>query len=145
ANEDRALSRKLFAIVRKSLRQENLRGAANYLDGCLLALEGNPKKALNSFVAARKFGRESCGQFWIDLIRVGLMTAEQVGSKRQAKNFAKQARLFGIFSRDATPRTNEMLAQMKEDDFRKAWTSAFKPFPRPTNAKGKSRFTPHEP
>ncbi len=143
ANEDRTLARNLFAIVRKPLRQENLKGAAKYLNGCLLALEGNHKKALNSFVAARKFGRESCGQFWIDLIRFGLMTAEHLRSKREGKNFAKQARLFGIFSNDATPRTNEMQAQMKEEDFRQAWGSAFKPFPRPTNAKGKDRLAPH--
>ena len=40
----------------------------------------------------------------------------------------ERARLPGLFSNDATPRTNEMKAQMNEDDFRRAWSSAFKPF-----------------
>ena len=65
----------------------------------------------------------------MDLLRVGLMTAERVDSTQERKNFGKHARLFGIFSNDATPRTNEMKAQMMVDGFRRSWVSAFKPFP----------------
>jgi hypothetical protein len=111
------------------LGRSNYRGAVHYLQGCLHALDGNHKQALKPLVDACKLGRESCGRFWIDLLRLGLMTAERVKSKRERKNFAKQARLFGLFSNDATPRTNEMIAQMNEDDFRRSWFGSFKPFP----------------
>jgi hypothetical protein len=131
ANEDRKLARELFKVACKSLRRGKLHGVMHYLHGCLFALEENHKKALRLFVNARKLGHESCsgGRVWIDLLRVGLVTAERVKSTRERKNFSKQARLYGIFSNDATPRSNEMQAQMNEADFRRAWTSAFRPFP----------------
>jgi hypothetical protein len=129
ADEDRAMAQELFAIVGKHLRHDYLRGAANYLEGCLCLLENRPKRALDAFVAARRLGHESCGQFWIELLRRGLITAKRLGSKREEKNFAKYARLFGVFSYDPTPRTNELKALMKEDDYRKVWISSFKPFP----------------
>ena len=131
ANEDRKLARELCKVACKSLRRGKLHGVLHYLQGCLYALEENHKKALRSFVNARKLGHESCsgGRVWIDLLRVGLVTAERVKSTRERKNFSKQARLYGIFSNDATPRSNEMQAQMNEADFRLDWTSAFRPFP----------------
>ena len=131
ANEDRKLARELCKVACKSLRRGKLHGVVHYLQGCLYALEENHKKALRSFVNARKLGHESCsgGRVWIDLLRVGLVTAERVKSTRERKNFSKQARLYGIFSNDATPRSNEMQAQMNEADFRLDWTSAFRPFP----------------
>lgn len=131
AQTDGKLARDLFVVVRELLCASNLQGAAEYLEGNIHALEGNKKLALRSFSRARKLGRESCGKFWIDLLRAGLLMAERVGSDKQRGNFAKQARLFGVFSSDATPRTNELRAQMKEDGFRRAWAAGFKPFPRP--------------
>jgi len=135
SNEDRKLARELFTVASTLLRRGKLRGAVDYLRGCLHLHEGNHRKALECFVAARRSGRESCGRFWIDLLRHGLMTAEDLSSTRERKNFEKHARLFGVFSHDATPRTNQMKAQMKEDEFRQAWTTAFRPFPRPSGSK----------
>lgn len=140
-DEDRKCAKDLFKVVSNFLRQNKLQGAVHYLHGCLHALEGNHQKALRSFVIARKLGHESSGDFWIDLLRVGLLTAERVNSVRERKNYAKHARLYGIFSNDATPRSNEMQAQMKEDDFRRTWTTAFNPFPKSKGLKQKSRST----
>ena len=141
ADEDRQRAKNLFKVVSKFLRQNKLQGAVHYLHGCLHALEGNQQQALRAFVSARKLGHESSGEFWINLLRVGLLTAERVNSVRERKNFAKHARLYGIFSNDATPRSNEMQAQMKEDDFRRTWTTAFNPFPQSKALKPKSRST----
>lgn len=127
--DDGKRARELFKVVSTPLRRSKLDGAVHYFHGCLHALGEHHAKALKSFVDARTLGRESCGPFWIDLLRVGLMTAERVGKKWERKNFAKRARLLGLFTNDATPRTNEMKAQMREDDFRRAWTSSFKSFP----------------
>jgi hypothetical protein len=131
ADEDRRLTKELFKVASNFLRQNGLQGAMHYLRGCLYALEGNHLQALRSLVGARKLGRESSGEFWIHLLRVGLVTAERVNSVRERRNFTKHARLYGIFSNDATPRTNEMQAQMKEDDFRRTWVRSFNPFPQP--------------
>lgn len=49
------------------------------------------------------------------------MTAERAGSKREKENFIKLLKLYGVFSNDAAPRTNELKAQMQEDEFRRAW------------------------
>jgi len=129
-DEDRKLAKELLKIAGKQLRQNNLKGAEHYLRGCLQALETKDHEALSSFVKARKLGHETCGEFWTDLLRQGLVTAERVHSVRERKNFAKQSRLYGIFSGDATPRTNELEAQMKVDDFRRVWQAGFIPFPR---------------
>ena len=141
ADEDRELAHGLFKVAGKFLRQSGHEGAVQYLQGCLYALQNNHKRALRSFVSARKLGHESSGEFWIDLIRVGLVTAERVNSVRERKNFSKHARLYGIFSNDATPRSNEMQTQMREDDFRHTWTTAFNPFPRSKALKLKLRAT----
>jgi hypothetical protein len=129
ADEDRKLAKELLKVADKGLRQNKLLGAVHYLHGCLLALEENYGEVLRSYVSARTLGHESCGEFWIDLLLYGLVTAVRVDSVRERKNFAKHARLYGIFSNDATPRTNEMQAQMKTDDFRRVWQAGFSPFP----------------
>ena len=129
SGEDRKLARGLLKQVAAPLRRSKRRGAACYFEGCLLVLEGKHRVALKSFVAARKLGRESCGREWIEMLRVGLMTAERVPSKREEKNFAKQIHLFGALSNDSTPRTNAMQAQMIEAEYRRTWQSAFQPFP----------------
>lgn len=126
---ERKLARALFSVVEKSFRNSSREGAVEYLDGCLHALEGNDQRARRAFSRARKLGRESCGQYWIDLLRVGWMTAERAGSTRERVNFIKLLKLYGVFSNDAAPRTNELKAQMQEDRFRRAWSAGFKPFP----------------
>lgn len=128
-NVERKLARTLLSVVRKSFRKNNREGAVEYLDGCLHALEGNNQEARRAFSRARKLGRESCGQYWINLLRVGLMTAERAGSKRENGNFIKLLKLYGVFSNDAAPRTNELKAQMQEDSFRRDWSAGFKAFP----------------
>lgn len=128
-HEERKLARALFSVVRKSFRKENRLGAVEYLDGCLHALEGNDQGARRAFSRAKNLGRESCGHYWMDLLRVGLMTAEKVGSTREKANFIKLLKLYGVFSNDAAPRTNELKAQMQEDSFRRNWSAGFKPFP----------------
>ena len=127
--DDAAVARKLLNIVTNPLLGRNLEGALLYLEGCLLALEGNDRQAIRAFSKARKCRRESCGRFWIDLLRHALMTAGQIGAKREHKSFAKLVRMIGLFSNDATPRSNELKAQMMEGDFRRVWTGGFKPFP----------------
>jgi|GEM_PF-4897725 len=126
---DRILARGLFKVASKLQRQGGFDGAVHYQLGCLHALDGDHDAALRCFVAARSFGWEACGSFWIDLLRAGLAAAVRVKSSRERKNFAKLARLFGLFSKDTTPRTNLMQEQMLEENFVRADHAAFKPFP----------------
>lgn len=128
APEDRKLARELFKVASNLQRQGGFDGAIHYLRGCLRALDGDHDAALLCFKAARSFGWEACGSFWIDLLRAGLANAVRVKSSRERKNFAKLARLFGLFSKDTTPRTNLMKEQMLEENFVRADHAAFKPF-----------------
>ena len=111
------------------MRQRKQHGAVHYFTGCLHALDNKRKKALKSFTEARKLGRESCGKFWVDLLRAGMLMADSVGAIQEQKNFAKRAGMIGLFTNDATPRTNEMKAQMRAEDYLRAAAAAFKPFP----------------
>lgn len=129
--EDGELARRLFTVVERPLRVGNRCGAAEYLDGCLCALEGDERAALKRFSKARKLGHESVGEFWPDLLRVGLITSQRVQSKRERRNFEKSARLLGVFSSDPTPRTNELKARMDWNEFQRVWTVGFKPFTPP--------------
>jgi hypothetical protein len=126
---DRKLARALFKVVSKPMRQRKQRGALLYFTGCLHALDSEHKKALKAFTEARKLGRESCGKFWVDLLRAGMLMADSVGAKQEQKNFAKRAGMIGLFTNDATPRTNEMKAQMRAEHYLRAAAAAFKPFP----------------
>jgi len=127
--EDRKLAHELFKVVGRLFRRGKLEGAVHYLRGCLLALTGKHDAALHCFKRARSLGRESCGPFWMDVLRTGLVTAERAGKRIERKRFAQQARLFGLFSKDPTPRTNMMKEQMMEQAFVQADQAAFKPFP----------------
>lgn len=127
---DAGIARGLLCNVTKYLTERRLQGALAYFEGCLLALEGNERAAIRAFSAARKLGRESCGKFWIDLLKRASMTAEKLDAKRDHKHFTKLLRVFGVFSNDSTPRSNELKAQMKEEVFRRVWNAGFKPFPR---------------
>lgn len=126
---DRKLARALFKVVSGPMRQRKQRGAVHYLTGCLHALDKEHKKALKVFTEARKLGRESCGKCWVDLLRAGMLMADSVGAKQEQKNFAKRAGITGLFTNDATPRTNEMKAQMRVENYLRAAAAAFKPFP----------------
>lgn len=127
--EDRKRAHELFKVVGRFFRRGKLEGAVVYLRGCLHALGGRHGAALHCFKRARSLGRESCGPFWMDVLRTGLVTAERAGKRIERKRFARQARLFGLFSKDPTPRTNMMKEQMMEQAFVQADQASFKPFP----------------
>ena len=129
APQDWKLANELFKVVSTHFRRNNLEGAVHYLRGCLLALADEHHAALQCFKQARSLGREACAPFWMDVLRTGLVTAQRAKSPIERKRFAHTARLFGLFTKDPTPRTNMMKEQMMEQAFIQADQAAFKPFP----------------
>jgi hypothetical protein len=126
---ERPLAWKLWRVAEVFYRESNRHGSAAFLSGCLLWLEGNKRRALRVWHKAASYGRASCGEDWIGLLRYAPILAEELSRKRDLNYFRKLAEHEGVTNGEPAPRTTRLLKELNQRSETNKLRMTFRPFP----------------
>ena len=127
--EERELARKLYSVVANYYRESNRGGSAAFLHGLLLWLVEDELRALRMMRKAAGFGRASCGEDWIWLLRYAPILAEKLSRKRDQNFFRKLGDHEGVTHGESAPRTRQLLTEWKHRTGTERFKMTFKLFP----------------
>jgi len=128
AKAERPLAWRLYRVAAEFYQASGRNGSSEFLHGCLLWLEGNEEQAMRAFSKAAKFGRASCGEDWIWLLRFAPILARKV-SKRALDRFLKVSELEGVLHGESSPKANLFAKELRQHTEVSDFQIPFKPFP----------------
>jgi len=128
--EDHVLALELCRVVAQHFKAVNREGSATFLQSILLWLDGDEKRALRLMRRAAEFGRSSCSEDWIWLLRYAPILAEKLARKHDQNYFIKLANHEGVTHAESAPKTIRLLAELKQHDTAAKFRVTFKPFPK---------------
>lgn len=126
---ERELAQKLYSVVANYYQASNRDGSAAFLHGLLLWLKEDEQRALRMMRKAAGFGRASCGEDWIWLLRYAPILAEKLSCKHDQNFFRKLGEHEGVTFGESAPKTHQLLAQWKQRIGADRFKVAFRPFP----------------
>jgi hypothetical protein len=126
---DRELARQLHSNVVGYFRDTNREGSAAFLQSLLQWLEDDKPAALRTMRQAANFGRASCGEDWIWLLRYAPILSEILARKNDQKYFEKLAAHDGILHGETAPKTRQLLKEWNSRVGQNTFKLVFKPFP----------------